>query len=177
MSFVVTSFLLGTSLRARTHYCGTPHWQHQSKASSFPRFGCRIIYLFFNYCRSHVLLLVQTFSILSELHGDKFPSLGFDCFNQLYGLLIFSSSKNSVWVKVLLNPCSSEENNGNNYRKQKNTGVGKFIVPMWQLALSWLRWRGGSSLALVLLVPNELWLVGFAAVSNPVPKCFCWAVK
>lgn len=122
MSFVVTSFLLGTSPRARTHYCGTPHWQHQSKASSFPGFGCRIIYLFFNYCRSHVLLLVQTFSILSELHGDKFPSLGFDCFNQLYGLLIFSSSKNSAWVKVLLNPCSSEENNGNNYRKQKNTG-------------------------------------------------------
>lgn len=110
LSFVITfPFLLGTSPRAISYHCGTTSQQHHSKTLPFPGFGGRIIYLFFlDYLRSHRLLLVQTFSIRSVLHGDRFPSLGFDCLNQLYGLLIFNSSLNFACFSVFPNPCSSE---------------------------------------------------------------------
>lgn len=129
LSFIVTSsFLLGISPRARPYYCGTTPQQHQSKTLSFPGFGCRITYLFFYYCRSHMLLLVQTFSIWCALHGDRFPSLGFDCFNQPYGLLIFNISINFVCLNAFLNPCSPEENNGN-YGERAESKAGKTCCP------------------------------------------------
>lgn len=76
-----------------------------------------------------MLLLVQTFSIRSGLHGDRFPLLGFDCFNQLYGLLMFNISINFVCLNVFLNPHSPEENNGNYGVRRKQEWEN--LLPQW----------------------------------------------
>lgn len=79
---------------------------------------------------------------------------------------------------MFLNPCSPEENNGNNYRetKEHKSGetyypdgtIGSFLIEVKRRLISHTGSTGAKS---------ALALIGFAAASNPALTCFWWAVK